>query len=147
MWYNLKNPLEIDKFKDRVIELRNKGAMVELVEKKPRSLQANKYLHLMLSKFALEYGYTLDEVKTHFYKIVVNTDLFVRERVDKFSGEIYKYVRSTTELTSDEMSKSIEAFREFWLEEGGYKFPSSDEYIALLHIQHDVETQGKEYLM
>lgn len=146
MWYNLKNPLEIDKFKDRAIELRNKGAIVELTEKKPRSLQANKYLHLMLSKFALEYGYTLDEVKTHFYKVVVNPDLFVRERVDKFSGEIYKYVRSSTELTSDEMSKSIEAFREFWLEEGGYRFPSSDEYIALLHIQHDVENESKKYL-
>lgn len=146
MWYNLKNPLEIDKFKDRAIELRNKGAIVELTEKKPRSLQANKYLHLMLSKFALEYGYTLDEVKTHFYKVVVNPDLFVRERVDKFSGEIYKYVRSSTELASDEMSKSIEAFREFWLEEGGYRFPSSDEYIALLHIQHDVENESKKYL-
>lgn len=146
MWYNLKNPLEIDKFKDRAIELRNKGAIVELTEKKPRSLQANKYLHLMLSKFALEYGYTLDEVKTHFYKVVVNPDLFVRERVDKFSGEIYKYVRSSTELTSDEMSKSIETFREFWLEEGGYRFPSSDEYIALLHIQHDVENESKKYL-
>lgn len=146
MWYNLKNPLEIDQFKDRVTELRNKGAVVELTEKRARSLQANKYLHLMLSKFALEYGYTLDEVKTHFYKIVVNPDLFVRERVDKFSGEIYKYVRSSAELTSEEMSKSIEAFREFWLEEGGYRFPSSDEYIALLHMQHDVENESKEFL-
>lgn len=146
MWYNLKNPLEIDKFKDRVTELRNKGAVVELTEKRARSLQANKYLHLMLSKFALEYGYTLDEVKTHFYKVTVNPDIYVRERVDKFSGEIYKYVRSSAELTSDEMSKSIEAFREFWLEEGGYRFPSSDEYIALLHIQHDVENESNEFL-
>lgn len=146
MWYNLKNPLEIDQFKDRVTELRNKGAVVELTEKRARSLQANKYLHLMLSKFALEYGYTLDEVKTHFYKVTVNPDIYIRERVDKFSGEIYKYVRSSAELTSDEMSKSIEAFREFWLEEGGYRFPSSDEYIALLHIQHDVENESKEFL-
>lgn len=146
MWYNLKNPLEIDKFMDRVTELRNKGAVVELTEKRARSLQANKYLHLMLSKFALEYGYTLDEVKTHFYKVTVNPDIYIRERVDKFSGEIYKYVRSSAELTSDEMSKSIEAFREFWLEEGGYRFPPSDEYIALLHIQHDVENASKEFL-
>ena len=92
MWYNLKNPLEIDKFRDRVAELINKGAVVELTEKRARSLQANKYLHLMLSKFALEYGYTLDEVKTHFYKVTVNPDIDIRERVDKFSGKIYKYV-------------------------------------------------------
>ena len=146
MWYNLSNPFDIDKFKDRVIELRNKGAMVELTEKKPRSLQANKYLHLMLAQFAITYGYTLDEVKTHFYKVVVNPNIFVRERVDRFSGETYKYVRSSAELTSDEMSESIERFRDYWFEEGGYRFPSSDEYIALLHIQHDIEQQSKEYL-
>lgn len=100
----------------------------------------------MLTQFALMYGYTLDEAKTHFYKVVVNPEIFVRERIDKFSGEIYKFVRSTADLTSDEMSRSIEAFRQFWLEEGGYRFPSSDEYIALLHIQHDIENQSKEYL-
>lgn len=146
MWYNLHNSVELGKFKDRADELIKTGAIVELTEKKPRSLQANKYLHLMLSHFALMYGYTLDEVKTHFYKVVVNPDLYVRERVDKFSGEIYKYVRSSTELTSDEMSQSIEAFRQYWFEEDGYNFPSSDEYIALLHIQHDIEQQSKEYL-
>lgn len=146
MWYNLQNPLEREKFTDRVEGLKDKGAMVEMIEKKPRSLQANKYLHLMLTQFALMYGYSLDEVKTHFYKVVVNPELYVRERVDKFSGEIYKYVRSSTELTSDEMSKSIEAFRNYWFEEDGYRFPSSDEYIALLHIQHDIEQQSKEYL-
>lgn len=146
MWYNLKNGLELQKFRDRVVELQNQGAIVELSEKRPRSLQANKYLHLMLSQFALMYGYTLDETKTHFYKVVVNPEIFVRERLDKFTGEIYKYVRSTADLTSDEMGKSIDAFRQFWLKEGGYRFPSSDEYIALLHIEHDIENQSKEYL-
>ena len=100
----------------------------------------------MLTQFSLMYGYTLDESKTHFYKIVVNPDIFVRERIDKFSGETYKFVRSTADLTSDEMSKSIEAFRQFWLEECGYRFPSSDEYIALLHIEHDIQQQSKEFL-
>lgn len=147
MWYNLKNGLELQKFRDRCVELQNRGSMVEMTEKKPRSIQAGKYLHLMLSHFALMYGYTLDEAKTHFYKVVVNSDIFVRERTDKFTGEVYKFVRSTADLSSGEMSQSIEAFRQYWLEEGGYRFPSSDEYIALLHIQHDIETQSKEHLV
>ncbi len=146
MWYNLNNAFELQKFRDRVVELQNKHTIVELTEKKPRSIQSSKYLYLMLSQFALMYGYTLDETKTHFfYKVVVNPEIFVRERLDKFTGEIYKYVRSTADLTKDEMSESIEKFRLWAKEEAGFDFPSSDEYIALLHIQHDLR-HNKQHL-
>ena len=115
--------------------------MVELKEKRGRSLNQNSYLHLLLSAFALQYGYTLDEVKTHYYKLVVNKDIFLREWIDKFTGECYKYLRSSADLTKDEMSKSISDFK-FWAkEEAGFDFPDSDEYIALLHIKHDIERQ------
>ena len=143
MWYNLKNAVELQRFRDRCVELQNKTAMVELVEKKSRSIQSNKYLHLMLSSFGLQFGYTLDEVKTHFYKLTANKDIFVREGIDKFTGEIYTYLRSSADLTQDEMSKSIDNFRAWSKEETGFDFPSSDEYIALLHIRHDVENQQK----
>ena len=143
MWYNLKNGIELQRFRDRCVELQNKAAMVELVEKKSRSIQSNKYLHLMLSSFGLQFGYTLEEVKTHFYKLTANKDIFVREGIDKFTGEIYTYLRSSADLTQDEMSKSIDNFRAWSKEETGFDFPSSDEYIALLHIRHDVENQQK----
>lgn len=107
MWFNLKNAFELETFRAKVVELENKGAMVELKEKRGRSLNQNAYLHLLLSAFGLQYGYTLDEVKTHFYKLVVNKDIFLREGVDKFTGECYKYLRSSADLTKDEMSKSI----------------------------------------
>jgi hypothetical protein len=146
MWYNLHNALELQKFKERVSELQDKGAVVELTEKKPRSLQSNKYLHLMLSSFGLQFGYTLEEVKLHFYKLVANKDVFLRKGTDRFSGEVYAYLRSSSDLSQDEMSRSIENFRSWAKEEAGFDFPSSDEYIALLHIQHDVENQTKRYL-
>ena len=85
MLFNLKNVFEQEKFREKVVELENKGAMVELKEKRGRSLNQNSYLHLLLSAFALQYGYTLDEVKTHFYKLVVNKDIFLREGIDKFT--------------------------------------------------------------
>ncbi len=141
MWYNLKNVLELDAFRDRVAELQNKQAMVELKEKVGRSLSQNAYLHLLLSSFGLQFGYTLDEVKLHFYKVVVNPDLYIRVSTDKFTGEVFRYVRSSSELTKDEMSESIENFRRWASEETGFSFPSSDEYIALLHIQHDLQRQ------
>ena len=141
MLFNLKNVFELEKFREKVTELENKGAMVELKEKRGRSLNQNAYLHLLLSAFALQYGYALDEVKTHFYKLVVNKDIFLREGVDKFTGECYKYLRSSADLTKDEMSKSISDFKSWAKEEAGFDFPDSDEYIALLHIQHDIERQ------
>lgn len=143
MWYNLKNGFELQKFRDRCVELQNNGSMVEVVEKKPKSLQQLRYLHLMLSYFGLQFGYSLEEVKTHFFKLVVNKDIFVREGMDKFTGEIYKYLRSTADLTKDELSTSIDEFRKWAKEEAGFDFPSSDEYISLLHIQHDIENNQK----
>lgn len=141
MWFNLKNAFELETFRAKVAKLESKGAMVELKEKRGRSLNQNAYLHLLLSAFGLQYGYTLDEVKTHFYKLVVNKDMFLREGIDKFTGECYKYLRSSADLTKDEMSKSISDFKVWAKEEAGFDFPDSDEYIALLHIQHDIERQ------
>lgn len=86
MWFNLKNAFELETFRAKVVELEKKGAMVELKEKRGRSLNQNAYLHLLLSAFGLQYGYTLDEVKTHFYKLVVNKDMFLREGIDKSSA-------------------------------------------------------------
>lgn len=117
MWFNLKNAFELETFRTKVAELENRGAMVELKEKRGRSLRQNAYLHLLLSAFGLQYGYTLDEVKTHFYKLVVNKDIFLREGIDKFTGEYYKYLRSSADLTKDEMSKSISDFKSWAKEE------------------------------
>lgn len=145
MFYNLKNAFELEKFRDKVVELQNKCAMVEMKEKKIRSLSQNAYLHTMLSYFALQFGYSLEETKVHFYKLVVNKDIFVRTGADKITGELYTYLRSSSELSKDEMSESIENFRYWMKEEAGLNFPSSEEYIALLHIEHDIE-QTKGYL-
>lgn len=147
MIYNLKNAFELQKFRDRVVELQNKGAMVEVKEKKGRSLSQNAYLHLLLSSFSLQFGYSLEETKVHFYKLVVNKDIFLREGTDRFSGEIYHYLRSTADLDQEEMSDSITRFRSWAREEAGFDFPSSDEYIALLHIEHEIKMQRGEHLV
>lgn len=110
MWFNLKMCLNWKRLgqSSQVGEQRRYG---RVKEKRGRSLNQNAYLHLLLSAFGLQYGYTLDEVKTHFYKLVVNKDMFLREGIDKFTGECYKYLRSSADLTKDEMSKSISDFK------------------------------------
>ncbi len=145
MMYNTKNPIEAQDLKIKIGKLVGKGAMVEVTEKRPRSLKTNAYLHAILSYFGLQTGNTLDEAKNLYYKREVNADLFVRRKHDRLLGMEREYLRSTTELTQDEMSDSIDRFRAWSKEVAEIYIPSAEEHIALLHIQHDVE-RAKRFL-
>ena len=144
MMYDTKNPHEVQSLQLKVEHLIARGSMVEVVEKKPRSLKTNAYLHAILSYFGLQTGNTLDEVKSLYYKRTVNGDLFVRQKHDALLGKDRDYLRHTSELTQDEISVSIDRFRSWSARVAEIYIPSSDEYIALLHIQHDVERAKRD---
>ncbi len=144
MMYDTKNPLEVQSLQLKVEHLIARGSMVEVVEKRPRSLKTNAYLHAILSYFGLQTGNTLDDVKSLYYKRTVNGDLFVRQKHDALLGVDRDYLRHTAELTQDEMSVSIDRFRSWSARVAEIYIPSSDEYIALLHIQHDVERAKRD---
>ena len=109
--YDTSNPLQKEQFKARSAKLAESGKVVELTEKKPkRSLQSNKYLHVILGYFACETGNTLEWVKQQYYKKLVNPSIFIRERDDKYLGRI-KILRISADLDSAEMSTSITRFR------------------------------------
>lgn len=144
MMYDTKNSLEVQSLQLKVEHLIARGSMVEVVEKKPRSLKTNAYLHAILSYFGLQTGNTLDEVKSLYYKRTVNGDLFVRQKHDVLLGKDRDYLRHTSELTQDEISVSIDRFRSWSARVAEIYIPSSDEYIALLHIQHDVERAKRD---
>ena len=111
-----------------------------MTEKKvKRTLQQNAYLHLILGYFASQVGEKLDVVKRRYYKIHCNRDLYVREEEDKLLHQHIKFVRSSTELTKDEMQLSIERFRNWSSSEIGIYIPNSDEHEYILQIQADVE--------
>lgn len=72
--YNTKNPLEVQNLRLKIEKLIEKQSMVEVVEKKAKTLQQLKYLHTILAYFGLQTGNTLDEVKTCYFKRIVNRD-------------------------------------------------------------------------
>lgn len=109
--YNTQNPLEVENLKLRIDKLIKQGAMVEVVNKQPRSLKTNSYLHAILAYFGLQTGNTLDEVKSYYFKRIVNRDLFVRQKHDDILDTDREYLRSTTKLTQEEMSLAITRFR------------------------------------
>lgn len=145
MLFDLSNPLQKAQFEAKAKMLAEKAsAIVELTEKKPqRSLNQNKYLHVCLAYFGCQIGETMEYVKRNYYKILCNKDTFIREREDKFLGKI-KYLRSSADLDSAEMSLTIERFRNFASAQGIY-IPSPEEERLIQLMEIEVE-QNRNYI-
>ena len=145
MIYNLSSPLDKANFLLRAKKLVESGVIVDLTEKKPRrSLPQNKYLHVILAYFGTQTGNTLEWVKQQYYKKLVNPDLFIREKEDKYLGRI-KVLRSSADLDTAEMSLSIERFRNWAAQEAGIYIPSADEAILIQQMEIEIE-RNKEFL-
>lgn len=145
MMYDLNNPLKRESFKTKCKKLLDSKAIVELTEKKERrSIAANAYLHVILSYFAAVTGNTMDYVKMNYYKLHCNRDIFVVEKDDKFLGKT-RMIRSSASLDKDEMSLSIERFRNFASEEAGIYIPSGEEGRLLQQCEIEIE-QNKEFI-
>lgn len=145
MVYDTSNPLDKANFLLRAKKLAESGKVIELTEKKPRrSLPQNKYLHVLLAYFGTQTGNTLEWVKQQYYKKLVNPDLFIREKEDKYLGKI-KVLRGSADLDTSEFSLSIERFRNWASQEAGIYLPSADEYIIIQQMEIEIE-RNKEYL-
>ncbi len=104
----------------------------ELYSLDKRSLNQNSYMHTVFSiaqKGLYDAGYenirtpqaAKDFYKQHFLTV---------ETFNKQTGEVYKYIRHTSELPKEEMSFFIEDVRNYSLEYTGCYIPTSDEYLA-----------------
>lgn len=139
MIFNLKNPYEKDDFKNYANKLYLSESVVELTKKLPnRTLAQNSYLHLLLGFFASEYGCSLDEVKLDFFKREVNKAIFQRTITNKLGKEITT-LRSTTDLTTGEMSTAIDRFRNWSSAVAGIYLPSANDKQFLVYVQQEIE--------
>lgn len=138
MIYDLRNPLDGERFKKRIQRLLERGdATVELTEKKPqRSRAQNSYLHLLLGELALQTGNTIEWVKVEYYKKCCNRDLFVTRRADKMLGSA-EVLRSSADLTTDEMALSIERLKK-WAAEGDIDLPDAEDRAWLDYIEKEI---------
>ena len=145
MVYDTSNPLDKANFLLRAKKLAESGKVIELTEKKPRrTLSQNSYLHVLLAYFGTQTGNTLEWVKQQYYKKLVNPDLFIREKEDKYLGKI-KVLRSSADLDTGEFSLSIERFRNWASQEAGIYLPSADEFIIIQQMEIEIE-RSKDFL-
>lgn len=141
MIYNLQDELSRKQFSTRVRHLWQKGGIVELTDKSRRSLTQNSYLHAILGALALETGNSLEVVKLEIYKKKVNPDLYLRTKSDPLLGEI-EVVRSSRDLTKEEMSLSIDRYKKFCAEQGIFLPEPGDEEL-LRQIEWEMSRAAK----
>lgn len=138
MIYNLNDPFQQQQAKTRFETLLKRGAVIDLTERRQRTLAQNAYLHVCISFMALQLGETTEYVKRNYYKLHCNRDIFLRQRYDTILGRDVQYLRSSADLTPEETTTTIERFRNF-AAELGYYIPSADEHKLVLAMQVETE--------
>ena len=143
MTYDLSNIRQLDQFHYRTRNLIEKGAKVELRELTGRSQSQNRYLHLVLGVVAMETGNTLAFTKEKYFKLLVNGDIFCVMKDDRIMGRV-QVLRSTTDLTIEEMAMSIDRFKK-WSAENGIYIPEPEDAERLKDIELEMGRM-KSYL-
>jgi hypothetical protein len=137
MIFNLQNDIEraqaIQKFKTYL----DKQKKIELIVKHPkRSIKQNSYLHLLFNYFSIESGYPTDYVKTQFFKRVCNNELF-QVILKGTLGEV-QHLRSSADLTTDEMSIAISRFKDWSSIEAAIVLPDAEDMKFIEHCENEV---------
>ena len=135
MVYDLSSEFQRKAFLARVDNLMEKSAVVELTEKAFRSPNQNRYLHLLIGVVAIETGNTLEDAKKWYFKETCNSDLFHVQHRDKM-GNYIDHIRSTAELTKEEMSMAIDRFKR-WGAENGIYMPNPED----IHLLKEIEIE------
>ena len=145
MRFDGSNVLHAAQARAKLEKLIREGKVFDLTEKKPqRTLRQNSYLHTLLAYFGSQTGCETEWVKREYYKKLVNPTLFIRERDDRFMGRV-RYLRSSADLTTEEMTLSIDRFRNWASQSAGIYLASPDEERMLSLMELEIE-RNKEYL-
>jgi hypothetical protein len=140
MIYNLNNKIEAEQAQQRLNWLIKHGKKVEITEKRyNRTLKQNAYLHVILSYYGTQTGYTLEEVKQDIFKRGVCANFFRKEK----NG--IDVCRSTSDLNTKELTYAIERFRNHAAVDLGINLPQPHEEQFLAWCQEEID-RHQQYL-
>jgi hypothetical protein len=132
MIYDLRTERGYKGFVARCKQMLLKREVVELTRKEIRTKSQNNYLHLLLGVVAMDTGNTLEYCKEWYFKRLVNPDVFITQKVDRYMGKV-ETIRSSADLTKEEMSMAIDRFKR-WGSENGFYMPNPDDESLLKDI-------------
>lgn len=135
MIFDLANSTELAGAREYLNQVARLGRRVEITRKaEHRTLQQNSYLHLLLGYFGTQTGYTAAEAKTLYKRL--NADLYIYEK----NGA--KFLKSSADLSKEDMMKSIDKFIEY-AEHEGIPLPAPDNQKFLDLASNTVEAQER----
>lgn len=146
MIYDASNGLHCEQARMRLERLIKGGGFFELKAKDgKRTLSQNSYLHVAIAYLALQLGEEADYVKRQYFKVASNADIFVREKEDTVLGRTVKVLRSTRDLSKEEMSAAIDKFLRWSADEShaGVYIPSPDDHLRVMAMEAEVENEKR----
>ena len=149
MIYNPESEFEVKKAIAKLKYFIAKGQKFELKAKHPkRTISQNSYLHLILTWFGIETGYTIEEVKQDIFKKVVNPTIFYEGEFEgKSTGIKIERWRSTASLETNELTLAIDRFRNFASIECGIYLPEPNDLEALQQMEIEIsKNKNQEFV-
>lgn len=141
MQYNFAVVGDDEKAEVYLDKLIKQKALCDIIKVSPkRSKRQNRYLHVLIRAFGMHFGYDEEEAK-YVYKII-NASLYAYKKTAL--GEEQVFMKSSAALTSEEMAKSIDTFRNVSAEMG-YPLPPPTDDEWLREIENEIE-RSKYYL-
>ena len=131
MIYNLSLKIDRQRAQKRFDELMSEETKIELSKKKKRSVRQNAYLHLIIGYFAIETGYTITEAKQIYKEQTPG--------IYEYHKDGRKFIKSSAELTTTEMSTTIDRFRNYSSKEAGVYLPEANEDKFLDEIEIEIQ--------
>ncbi len=120
MKYDLNKDIDIERFRLRAKQLIKSGSPVELRQiRKARSIAQNSYFHVVVSLYAIHFGYSLYEAKIDLKRMCP----FM-----KYEHNGKKYLVQTSKQNSKELSLYIEWIRNLAGQNDCY-IPTAEEYL------------------
>lgn len=119
------------------MKLANKHLIVEVVKVSPkRTLNQNSYLYMLIGAFGQHFGYTMTEAKIIYKEC--SSEIYIYEKKGR------RFLRSSADLTVDEMAKTIDTFMQK-SKAAGYPLPLATDQEWLRQIENEIE-RSKYYL-
>lgn len=144
MLYNTATAVDKENFLARAQLLASRGDVVELSAKRKRSRKQSAYLHSLFSYFGCIYGESAEYIKNEYFKLLVNPDVFITSaEKDRLTGKIKFRLRSTADLSMEEMSTCIDRFRNWSAKEAGIYLPLSTERDKLDYCELEIARTSK----
>lgn len=135
--YKPNNPTEYLAALDFINRAKENDKEIDLKIYYPkRSNRQNSYLYFCLQWFAHECNCTVLEAKEVYLKRIAAPHIFEREM--QVNEDVFKYYRSTADLSTIEMMSAIENFRAY-ADMVGHPIPSPDDQELIRFCEREIE--------